>query len=369
VASIVERIGAGVIRALPDGWVARLVGAPTVIRGRTLDPHLALLVRAAAGRPGLHTQTPAEARASTDDALALAAAPNRPLECIEEHRIPGADGPLVARLHVPPRLDGPRPLILYFHQGGCVIGNLDWCESFCSVLATGARVPVLSVDYRKGPEHRFPAAQEDAWAAYCWAREHAGDVGGDPTRVGVGGDSAGGGLAAMIAQRAKAESAAQPAFQLLIYPWLLAYADNDAYRDFGSCYPLVAASMQWFIDHYLNDDAEREDARLSPGLTRDLTGLAPALVYTAGFDLLCDEGEDYAKRLEAAGVPVIFRCYESLTHSFTSFGGAAPAAAQALDEIAHDVDRVLSQGGRLAGRPTRGEPASEGGPLDGKGNA
>jgi acetyl esterase/lipase len=346
VASLAERIGARALRLLPalPNWVPLLAGPPVVIRGRTLDPRLTLVARAAAAKPRLHTLTPAEARAATDDAAALAAAPNRPLENLEEHRVPGAEGALVARLHVPPALDGPRPLILYFHQGGCVIGNLDWCESFCSVLATGARCPVLSVDYRKGPEHRFPAAQEDAWAVYRWAREHAGRFGGDPMRVGVAGDSAGGGLAAMVAQRAKAEQLPQPSFQLLIYPWLLAFADNAAYRDFGDCYPLSREDLVWFLAHYLNDDAERSDVRLSPGLAGDLTGLAPALVYAAGFDLLCDEGEAYAQRLEAAGVPVTYRCYGSLTHSFTSLAGIAPAAARALDEIAHDVDLVLSKG-------------------------
>lgn len=347
-ASFAERIGARALRlalqASPESWVALAAGPPAVIRGRTLDPRLALIARAATRQPALHTLTPAEARAATDDALSLVTGPTPPLERLEEHRVPGAEGPLVARLHVPPALDGPRPLILYFHQGGCVIGNLDWCESVCSVLAAGARCPVLAVAYRKGPEHRFPAAQEDAWAAYRWAREHAGRFGGDPARVGVGGDSAGGGLAAMIAQRAKAEGLPQPSFQLLVYPWLLAYADNAAYRDFGACYPLSREDMAWFLTHYLNDDAERADVRISPGLAADLSGLAPALVYTAGFDLLCDEGEAFARRLDAAGVPVTFRCYESLTHSFTSFAGAVPAAARALEEIAHDVDLVLSKG-------------------------
>jgi acetyl esterase/lipase len=352
VASFVERTGARAMRTLPDPWVARLArwaGGPTVIRGRTLDARLDLATRAAASTPAMHTLTPAEARAAADASFALASGPPRPLERVETHRVPGAEGPMDARLHVPPDLDGPRPLILWLHQGGCVVGNLDWCDAFCSVLASGTRAPVLAVAYRKGPEHRFPAAQEDAWAVYRWACDHAGTLGGDPTRLGVGGDSAGGGLAAMIAQRAKAESAPPPAFQLLVYPWLLAFADNDAYRDFGACYPLDVASMEWFLTHYLNDASERDDVRLSPGLAVDLTGLAPALVYTAGFDLLCDEGEAYAKRLEAAGVPVTFRCYESLTHSFTGFGGLAPAALRAQAEIAHDVDLALSKGASCAG--------------------
>jgi acetyl esterase/lipase len=345
VRAFAQRLGARALRAVPERWIAPLAGAPTVIRGRTLDPHIALATRAARA-PAMHTQTPAEARSVASRSLAGAAAPLWPLERIEEHRVPGAERALVARLYVPPDLDGPRPLVLYFHQGGYVIGELDWCEPFCSELANAARCPVLAIDYRKGPEHRFPAAQDDAWAVYCHALEHAAVFGGDPERIGVGGDSAGGGLAAMIAQRAHAERVRAPRFQLLIYPWLIACADNTAYRDFGACPPLLREDIPWFLTHYLRSDAERADLRLSPGLASELSGLAPALVYTAGFDVLCDEGEQYAQRLAEAGVPVVYRCYESLPHGFTLFAGTAPAAARALGEIAHDVDLVLSRGAR-----------------------
>jgi acetyl esterase/lipase len=205
---------------------------------------------------------------------------------------------------------------------------------------------VLSVDYRMGPEHRFPAAQEDAWAVYRYALERAGEFAGDPERIGVGGDSAGGGLAAMIAQRARAERLRAPRFQLLIYPWLEAFADNAAYRDFGACPPLLREDIPWFLSHYSNSDAERNDTRLSPGLADELAGLAPALVYTAGFDILCDEGERYAQRLAEAGVPITYRCYESLPHGFTLLAGVTPAAGRALDEIARDVDLLLCRGSR-----------------------
>jgi len=340
---LLARLGARALRALPERCAAPLAGAPTVLRGRTLDPHVALATRAWRV-PALHDLSPAEARAVAGDSLALAAAPLRPLERREEHRVPGAESALVARLYAPRDLDGPRPLLLYFHQGGFVVGDLAWCEPFCSLLAARARCPVLSIDYRKGPEHRFPAAQEDAWAVYRFALEQAGRFGGDPARIGVGGDSAGGGLAAMIAQRARADRVRAPCFQLLIYPWLLAFADNAAYRDFGACPPLLREDIPWFLSHYLNSARERDDAGLSPGLTADLAGLAPALVYTAGFDVLSDEGEDYAERLAGAGVSVVFRCYESLPHAFVGFAGVVPAAAHALDEIARDVDLVLSSG-------------------------
>jgi acetyl esterase/lipase len=148
----------------------------------------------------------------------------------------------------------------------------------------------------------------------------------------------------MIAQRARAERVRAPVFQLLIYPWLLACADNAAYRDFGACPPLVREDIPWFLTHYLNADRERDDVRMSPGLASDLAGLAPALVYGAGFDILCDEAEAYAQRLAKAEVPLVFRCFESLPHGFTSFAGVTPAAARALEEIARDVDLVLSRG-------------------------
>jgi acetyl esterase/lipase len=343
IAALAQRLGARALRAMPERWIAPLAGAPTVIRGRTLDPHFALISRASRV-PALHTMAPAEARAVTSESLAPAAAPLSPLERLEEHRVPGADGALSARLYAPHDLGGPRPLVLYFHQGGYVVGDLDWCEPLCSTIAARARCLVLSVDYRMGPEHRFPAAQEDAWAVYRYALDHASVFGGDPARVAVGGDSAGGGLAAMIAQRARAEGVRAPCFQLLIYPWLLACADNAAYRDFGACPPLVREDIPWFLSHYLNGDRERDDVRFSPGLAADLRGLAPALVYSAGFDILCDETDEYAQRLTAAGVPLVSRCYDSLPHGFASFAGVMPAAARALDEIARDVDLALSRG-------------------------
>lgn len=345
-ASRALRLAARAMRALPEGWVRRLAGTPLVIRGRTLDPRIQLVARSADRSPPLHTLTPEEARAATDAAIALGAGTPRPLESVEALRVPGAEGDLRARLYRPHGLDGPRPLLLWFHQGGFVIGSPDWADAFCSRLAVRARCLVLSVDYRKGPEHRFPAAQEDALAVYRWALDRAGEVEGDPRRIAVGGDSAGGGLAAMVAQRARDDGLRPPVLQLLVYPWLVAYADGDAYRDFGEVYPLTAASMRWFLAHYLDDPddpAQRDDLRLSPGRAPELGGLAPALVYTAGFDVLCDEGRDYAQRLEAAGVPVTFRCYESLAHSFTSLGGAVPAADRALDEIARDVDLALAR--------------------------
>lgn len=345
-AGLAERLGARVFQRLPDRLVDRLAGPPLRIRERTLDPRLQILARLSADRTPFHQTTPAGARAASREALALADRPPIAMERVEHRVVPGPAGSIPVRVYHPAGLAGPRPLLLYFHQGGYVIGDLDGCETFCTILAATARCPVMSVDYRLGPEHRFPAAQEDAFAAYRWALEHAKEVGGDPTRLAVAGDSAGGGLCAAISHEMKRAGDPQPLVQLLVYPWVEAYADNDSYRDFADAFPLTPEGMRWFLAHYLNDESERADLRLSPLREPDFSGLAPAIVATAGFDPLCDEGDGYAARLAEAGVPVLHRRYDALCHSFTSLSGACPAAEHALGELARDVDRALS-GGRL----------------------
>jgi acetyl esterase/lipase len=342
-----DRLAALALRRLPERWALRWAGGPpTRIRGRTLDPRLQVLARRARRRTPLHHLSPAEARRATSAMLAALDGRPRPMQRILRRAVPGPAGPIPVRVYQPPGLDGPRPLLLYFHQGGCVLGDLDWCESFCTLLAETARCVVMSVDYRLAPEDRFPAAHEDALAAFRWAAEHAGEVGGDPRRLAVGGDSAGAALAAALAQETKRSGGPAPAFQLLVYPWLLACAENAAYRDFAEAYPLNPEAVRWCLSHYLRDDSERGDRRVSPLLEPELSGLPPALVATAGFDPLCDEGADYAQKLEAAGVPVHHRCYESLCHGFTAMSGAVPAAREALEEIAWDLERAFARGAR-----------------------
>ncbi|HEY5657223.1 MAG TPA: alpha/beta hydrolase [Myxococcota bacterium] len=340
-----ERLTAHALRRLPDRWVLRWAGEPPAcIRGRTLDPRVHVLTRRARERTPFHQLSPAQARSQAAAMLSALDGPRRPMERIERRAVPGSGGAIPVRVYHPPGLDGPRPLLLYFHQGGCVLGDLDWCETFCTLLAETARCLVMSVDYRLGPEQRFPAAHEDAVAAFRWATEHAGEVGGDARRIAVGGDSAGGTLAAAVAQEMKRSGGPLPIFQLLVYPWLLAYADNAAYRDFAEAFPLTPEGVRWCLSHYLDDAAHRDDRRVSPLLETDLAGLPPALVATAGFDPLCDEGEIYARRLEEAGVSVRYRCYESLCHGFSAMSGAVPAARAALEEIAWDLERALTRG-------------------------
>jgi acetyl esterase/lipase len=344
VTSALEHLLARLLPRIPDALVAKLAGPPVRLRDRHLDPRLSLVTRRAASRPPFHRLSVGAARRATSEGLASLEAAPRPMARVERRAIGAADAPLRARFYHPPGVDGPRPLVLYFHQGGCVIGDLDWCETFCTILASIARCRVASVDYRLAPEHPFPAAHDDAWAAFRWACENAGDVQGDPSRIVVAGDSAGGNLAAYIALRARREGGPTPVAQVLVYPWLALRSGNDpAYDEFRGTYPLDAEGLDWFRRHLLESDHDVSDDRLSPLHVEDLKGLAPAVIATAGFDPLCDEGEAYAARLEKAGVPVTFRCFDSLSHSFTAMSGAIPAARRALEEIAWDLERLLTR--------------------------
>ncbi|MDH3519440.1 MAG: alpha/beta hydrolase [Myxococcales bacterium] len=340
---ILQRWAARSLARAPDAWL-RLgsEATPPQRRGRTLDARLALLARRAA-EPPLHALTPAAARDRVRAAAAALAGPPRASIEREQRGIPGAAGVIPLRAYRPPHLDGPRPLLLYFHQGGFVVGDLDLCEAFCTLLAETARCVVASVGYRLAPEHRFPAAHDDAYAAFAWAREHAGEIGGDAQRILVGGDGAGATLAAAICQQAVRRGHSLPRLQLLVYPWLIACADGASYRDFGDAAPLTREDVRWCLAHYLGSDAERDDPRAWPLLAPDLSALPPALIVAAGFDPLCDEAAEYASRLRGAGVPVAHRCCEALCHGFSALGGAVPAARCALEQIAWDLERVLTR--------------------------
>ena len=212
--------------------------------------------------------------------------------------------------------------------------TLETCDAFCSILACCGRTAVISVDYRLAPEHRFPAGLEDVLAAYRWGRDNAERFGAAPGQVAIGGDSMGGGFAAIVAQEMKRTGEPQPLLQLMIYPAVDLASETLSMRTYADAYPLSKATMDWFVGHYLGPDADPSDPRASPSRAKDLKGLAPAVVVTAGFDPLVDQGEDYAKQLKAAGVPVVYRCYDALAHAFTAFTGAVPCADVACREIA-----------------------------------
>jgi acetyl esterase/lipase len=213
------------------------------------------------------------------------------------------------------------------------------------MLAKAMRGPVLSVDYRLAPEHRFPAGLDDVMAAYRWARDHAARFGAPPDRAAIGGDSIGGEFAAVICQELRRLGEPQPALQLLLYPAVDAASETPSMTDYADAYPLSREIIAWFVGHYVGPDADLADPRLSPARTLDFSGLAPALIATAGFDPLVDQGEAYARRLLAAGGAVTYRCYDSLVHGFAAYTGAVPAADAACREIA-GLAREMIEGRR-----------------------
>ena len=252
---------------------------------------------------------------------------------VVDRAVPGPAGPVRVRVYEPPGAARPRPLLVYFHGGGWVIGGLDTHDGVCRTLATRTPCVVMAVDYRLAPEHRFPAAVEDAWAATAWAAEHAASLGADPARVAVGGDSAGGNLAAVVALRAR-DWGLPLALQLLVYPVMDHRFDRPSYREFASGYGMSREDMLWYWGHYLGADGDGAHLEASPVRAADLAGVAPALVITAEYDVLRDEGEDYVSRLHDAGVSVTLSRYEGLIHGFFRMPGTIARANEALDEAA-----------------------------------
>ena len=247
-----------------------------------------------------------------------------------------------ARLYDPAPDRGPRGLLVYLHGGGWVVGSIDTHDPVCRFLAHAADVGVLAIEYRRAPEHRFPAAVDDAFAAFRWAAGNAGALGCDPARVGVAGDSAGGNLAAVVAQLAARDGGARPALQLLSYPVTDVSRKHPSYRLFADGYFLTEREMDWYRGHYLPDEGAARDPRASPLLASDLHGLPPAVVLTAGFDVLRDEGEAYARRLAEAGVPVRLRRHAGLIHGFCNATGMSRSARAAMEEATGWVRDALA---------------------------
>jgi acetyl esterase len=323
------------LAGLPDRVLRALVREPVAIDGQHLHVEVQLILKllALAGEPLIETLEVPDARAQiADDARAFEG--RKPdVARVEQITVSGAAGPLDARLYVPHGAGEPG-LLVYFHGGGFVVCDLETHDNACRLLAGAAGVRVLAVDYRLAPEQRFPAAVEDALAAFRFAVEHAGELGADPARVAVGGDSAGGNLAAGVAQSAAAGDGPPPAFQLLFYPWLDLSSKRASYRLFGEGFFLTEATLDWYAGHYLAEAGQALDARCSPLLAEQLDGIAPAYITTAGFDPLRDEGEEYAQRLRAAGVPVALHRQAGLIHGFVNAIGVGHAGREALLEAA-----------------------------------
>lgn len=302
-----------------------------------------------AGQPALHTLTPAQARQAYRERARLTQ-PSPPPARVQTLQADGPAGPIALRSYRPPdsQASDALPALVYLHGGGWVIGDLDTHDTLCRQLAQASGCAVLSVDYRLAPEHPFPAAFDDALAATRWVARHGARWHIDPTRLAVGGDSAGANLAAAVALAWRDTLAAQAlpplAFQLLIYPVSDLRCSHDSYRRNGQGYVLTAQTMHWFIRQYLGPNPEPallDDWRASPLHAPQLGGLPPALVLTAGFDPLADEGLAYAQALSRAGTPASHVCFERQIHGFALMSGVLHEAHTAVALCAGELRRHL----------------------------
>lgn len=307
-----------------------------------LDPQVKFLLEQmeAAGAPPTHTLTPEQAREATDF-RALAGEPEE-VGNVENRTIPGPLGNIPVRIYTP-KGQGPFPALVFYHGGGWVIGNLDTVDVPCRILTNQANCVVVSVDYRLAPEHKYPAAAEDAYAAAKWVAENAATIQVDPRRVAVGGDSAGGNLAAVVALMARDKGGPSLCYQMLIYPVTHHSYDTDSYRENASGYLLTKDSMVWFWDHYLREEQDGRQPYASPLLAGDVSGLPPALVLTAEFDPLRDEGEAYAKRLISSGVQVEGKRYDGMIHGFFWMPGALTQGRKAVEHAANALRTAFSR--------------------------
>ena len=259
---------------------------------------------------------------------------------VEDRSVPGPGGDIRVRFYWPPEaaVQGTAarlPILVYYHGGGHVIGSIDTHDATARNLCVLAGALVASVDYRKGPENKFPGAVEDAWAVVQWMHANGGTLGGDPDRIAVGGDSAGGNLAAVVALLARDAGAPKLRLQVLVYPVSDYGFSGESYGKYGQGYGVLTAdAMRWFRDHYLNNPEEAEDWRASPLKASDLSGVAPAFVITAEYDVLHDDGLRYAEALRKAGVPVAYKNYPGMIHAFFGMVPIVDAATQAQQDVA-----------------------------------
>jgi acetyl esterase len=345
-----EALGLKAMAALPPALMRRLAGRPVVVDGQLLDVETQWLLRLMdlLGEPPAETLPIPQGRPVMRREAVLAGG-RQPIGEVRDLLVPGGDGAIGARLFVPRSQvagpgagDGrPGPLLVHLHGGGMVYGDLDTYDAACRFLAERSDVRVLSVDYRLAPEHPFPAGVEDVWAAYQWAAEHAGELGADPERVAVGGDSAGGYLSAVVALKA-AEAGVPCRFQLLVYPMTDLTTRTESRRIFSEGFYLTEEFMDQVQGAYLTDPAQAHDPLVSVLLTEKIPeGLAPAYVATAGFDPLRDEGEAWARRLADAGVDVTLKRFPGLMHGFFNIVGVGRTNRAAAAEIAAHLKLAL----------------------------
>ncbi|MDA0962027.1 MAG: alpha/beta hydrolase fold domain-containing protein, partial [Proteobacteria bacterium] len=312
-----------------------LIGLDPTIRAIMFSPD-------AANSPNMAEMSPPEARAYYRALVGKLEAPLS-LTCPSEDRVMQLAGRDLAYRIYRPADDTNAPAMVFFHGGGWVIGDLDTHDNTCRALALGSGVCVISVDYRLAPEHAFPAAVEDAHDAFVWVSRNADSLGLNPDRIGIGGDSAGGNIAAAATLMLRDQAGPTCAWQLLVYPAVTALRDTQSGHDFSKGFGLDTEITDWFAAQYLQTDPDATDPRLSPLLAENHADLPPAFVATAGFDPLRDEGQSYAERLASAGVKVEYRNYSDLVHGFARWAGLVPSARAALTEIANGLKSLAGQ--------------------------
>ena len=286
-----------------------------------------------ASRPHLHDLSPQQARAAYEAGAGVLEIPKPALHRVEDITIPARDGAqLPARLYAV-QSQQPLPVLMYVHGGGFTVGSVNTHDQLCRSLALQAGCAVVSLDYRLAPEHQFPTASNDAWDALQWLAQQGAQLGLDTTRIAVGGDSAGGTLAAVCAILAR-DAGLQLALQLLFYPGTTAHQDTPSHETFAHGLILEKEGISWFFDNYVRSPADREDWRFAPLLAPDVDDVAPAWVGLAELDPLVDEGVMYADKLRMAGVPVELEIYRGVTHEFIKMGRAIPEAKVAQADAA-----------------------------------
>jgi acetyl esterase/lipase len=309
-----------------------------------LDPQMKALLdqAAAAGGKPFHDMTPVQAREAIDTMFAAFRGQPRDVAKVEDRKIPGPGGDIPVRVYTP-RGNGPFGVLMFFHGGGWVIGNIETHDSLCRDLAEGAGCVTVSVDYRLAPEHKFPAAPDDCYAATKWVADNARSLNIDANRIAVGGDSAGGNLAAVVSQMARDKGGPRIACQLLIYPATDCHNETASQREFTKDgYILSRADMDWFYGHYLKPQ-DKTNPYACPALAKNLAGLPPAFVLTAEIDPLRDEGEAYGEALRKAGVKVKVKRYNGVCHGFVAMGAMVDQGKQAVAECCSELHAAIGK--------------------------
>ena len=298
---------------------------------------------AVAGVPEISKLTPLEMRQAHFQLMQMVGGRGVPIGRIEDSELPGPGGPLAIRIYTPVAPGAEQlPGLIYFHGGGWVFGDLDTHDGICRMLANDAGCRVIAVAYRLAPEHAFPAAVEDSCAATTWVTRHTSELGIDQRRIAIGGDSAGGNLAAVVCQRAKKMGGQDLALQVLLCPVMDMSAETQSRRAFAEGYFLDKATIDWTLKHYRPSPVDLKDPRISPLHGADLRGLPPTHIHTAEFDPLRDEGKAYADRLERAGVKVSYTCHDGMIHNFYAMAGVIPYGRTAMASVGAAIKMALA---------------------------